>query len=122
MGRVVHFEITADNLERAKKFYQIFDWEIVDSGMPGAEYWLCKTGKDKMGIDGAIMPRSYQPQAVINWISVANIDEMIDKVKASGGQIMGDKQTIPEVGDSVYAKDTEGNIFGMLQPLPNMQM
>ena len=40
MGRVVHFEIAADDVERAKKFYAIFGWEITSSGMPGMEYWL----------------------------------------------------------------------------------
>jgi len=54
MGRVVHFEITADDTARAKKFYEIFDWEITDANMPGAEYWLAKTGEDNdMGIDYA---------------------------------------------------------------------
>ncbi|HUD05334.1 MAG TPA: VOC family protein [Candidatus Saccharimonadales bacterium] len=118
MGRVVHFEITADDLERAKKFYGIFGWEIKDAGMPGAEYWLATTGKDGMGIDGAIMPRSYSPQPIINTISVDNLDEMMEKVKASGGKIDGERQTIPGVGDFCYAFDTEGNRFGMLQPLP----
>ena len=118
MGRVVHFEVTADDIERAKKFYTIFDWNIVDANMPGGEYWLAKTG-DGMGIDGAIMPRSYSPsQPVVNTISVENLDDMIEKVKAAGGTIEGEKNTIPGVGDFVYARDTEGNRLGMLQPLP----
>ena len=81
MGRVMHFEITANDIARARKFYQIFGWEISDAGMPGMEYWLAKTGQG-MGIDGAIMPRSFQAQAVINWISVDNLDKMITKVEA----------------------------------------
>ncbi|HXH27038.1 MAG TPA: VOC family protein [Candidatus Acidoferrum sp.] len=117
MGRVVHFEITADDVERAKTFYKVFDWNIVDAGMPGGEYWLAKTGEG-IGIDGAIMPRSYSAQPTINTISVENLDDMIEKVKAAGGKIDGEKNTIPEVGDFVYAWDTEGNRFGMLQPLP----
>jgi predicted enzyme related to lactoylglutathione lyase len=119
MGRVVHFEITADDVARAKKFYEIFGWKIADSGMPGADYWLADTGpEDDMGINGAIMPRKYKPQPVIHWVSVDDIDDMIEKVKAAGGKIIGEKQTVPNVGDTIYASDTEGNTFGMIQALP----
>lgn len=114
MGRVVHFEITADDVERAHKFYKIFDWKVEDAGMPGSGYWLAKTG-DGMGIDGAIMPRSNESQPVINTIAVDNLDKMVEKVKAAGGKVEGDKMPIPGVGDFVYAVDTEGNKFGMLQ-------
>ena len=118
MGRLVHFEITADDTARAKRFYEIFGWTITDSGMPGAEYWLAKTGDDVPGIDGAIMPRSYRPQPAIPWVAVDDLDAMMDTVKSAGGEIVGDKQTVPGVGDTVYATDTEGNTFGMIQPLP----
>lgn len=118
MGRVVHFEITADDVARACKFYEVFGWKLSDSGMPGSDYWLADTGSTPDGINGAIMPRSYNPQPVINWVSVDNLDEMIEKVKTAGGTIVGEKQTVPGVGDTIYAKDTEGNVFGMLQPLP----
>ena len=118
MGRVVHFEITADDVARACKFYEIFDWKITNSGMPGMEYWLAETGKGEPGVDGAIMPRSYNKQPVINTIGVDDLDAMIEKVKAAGGKIAGDKQTIPGVGDFIYVLDTEGNKVGMLQALP----
>ena len=118
MGRVVHFEITADDLARARKFYEVFGWEIKDSGMPGAEYWLATTGTGDDGIDGAIMPRSYKPQPVINWIGVDDLDDMVEKMTAAGGKVMGEKQTVPGIGDTIYATDTEGNTFGMIQPLP----
>jgi hypothetical protein len=117
MGRVVHFEITADDVARARTFYEIFGWDITDSGMPGAEYWVAKTGEGGMGIDGAIMPRSYKPQPAIVWIDVDDLNAMIEKVKAAGGKMVSDKQTVPGVGDTIYAVDTEGNTFGMLQPL-----
>ncbi|HUD06777.1 MAG TPA: VOC family protein [Candidatus Saccharimonadales bacterium] len=119
MGRVVHFEITADDVGRAKKFYEVFGWTISNSGMSGMEYWLAKTGDEKdMGIDGAIMPRGNSKQPVINTIAVDDLDEMMKKVVEAGGKIKGKKQNIPGIGDFAYAFDTEGNQFGMLQPLP----
>lgn len=118
MGRVVHFEIAADDIERAIKFYQIFGWNIQSANMPGMEYFLAKTGDSEMGIDGAIMPRKYSPQPIRNTIAVDDIDQMIEKVKAAGGKVNDEKNTIPDVGFYVNAFDSEGNQFGMLQPLP----
>lgn len=118
MGRVVHFEITADDPKRAAKFYSaIFGWEMKDSGMPGGDYTLALTGEG-MGIDGAIMPRTYRQQPVINTVAVDDLDAAIKKVKAEGGSIIDKKTTIPTVGDFCYIKDTEGNLVGLLQPLP----
>lgn len=119
MARVVHFEITADDVQRARRFYEIFGWEIAASGAPGVEYWLAHTGDGGMGINGAIMPRAYNPQPVINWVGVDDLDDMVKRVQAAGGEIVGERQTVPGIGDTIYAKDTEGNTFGMIQPLPS---
>jgi uncharacterized protein len=122
MGRIVHFEITADDLDRAQKFYQeAFGWEINRWQGP-MDYRLVMTGKkgdegsakEADGIDGAIMARM-QGQAVINTVDVDDLGAMIEKVKAVGGQILDEPQEIPGVGRYVYAKDTEGNVFGMMQ-------
>ena len=120
MGRVVHFEITADDTKRAAKFYsELFDWEMKNSGMPNMDYTLATTGdKNDMGIDGAIMPRTYRQQPVINTIAVDDLEEILKKVKSAGGSIEGDVQDIPGVGKFCYIKDTEGNLVGLLQPLP----
>jgi predicted enzyme related to lactoylglutathione lyase len=121
MGRVVHFEITADDTERAKKFYEIFDWEIKDADMPGLpsmQYLVAKTGTSEPGTDGAIMTREFNKQPTIIWIGVDNLDVMIEKVKAAGGKTAGKKQAVPTVGDTIYMSDTEGNIIGLIQPLP----
>jgi predicted enzyme related to lactoylglutathione lyase len=121
MGRVTHFEITADDPERAGKFYsETFDWQTKKWQGPMA-YWLVTTGKDETGIDGAIMPRAHD-QAVINTIDVDDLDIMMEKVKAAGGQILGAADEIPGVGRFVYASDTEGNAFGMMQADPNAKM
>ncbi len=118
MGRkIVHFEITADDVERAKKFYEVFGWTTTKTEIPGVDYWLVDTGAKDGGLNGAIMPRAYKSQPVINWIEVDNLDEMIEKVKTAGGKIVGERQKVPGIGDTIYATDTEGNILGMLQPM-----
>ena len=122
MGRVVHFEITAEDVARAKKFYEVFDWDINDAAMPGMpsmRYLIASTGsKDEMGTDGAIMTRDFRPESTIIWISVDNLDEMIEKVKTAGGKTAGEKQSVPGVGETIYVTDTEGNTIGLIQALP----
>ena len=58
MSRVNHFEINADDPERAAKFYaNVCGWKI-DKWKGPIEYWLVTTGEsDEPGIDGAIMRR-----------------------------------------------------------------
>ncbi len=118
MGRVVHFEIAAEDVVRAQKFYTIFGWKMSDASMPGMGYWLAGTGEDGPGIDGAIVERSAMSQPVRNTIAVDDIDTMIAQVSAAGGKIIGEKIIIPDVGEYINAIDTEGNQFGMLQPVP----
>lgn len=120
MGRVVHFEITADDPRRAAGFYQkVFGWQFSDYGGPFT-YLLATTGeKDKPGIDGAIMDRSKDyPQAVINTIGVDDLDAAATAVNAAGGKVLQDKQAIPGVGWFSYCKDTEGNFFGIFKDDP----
>ncbi len=117
MSRVVHFEIPADDPERAAKFYtKVFGWKINKWEGPMA-YWLVTTGdKSVLGIDGAIMQRSETASTVVNSIDVPSVDDFIKKVTKNGGKVITPKTPIPGVGYFAYCKDTEGNMFGILQP------
>ncbi|HEY4328948.1 MAG TPA: VOC family protein [Phycisphaerae bacterium] len=121
MSRVVHFEIHAENPERAVKFYQgVFGWEIAKWGGP-MDYWMIKTGPDSVpGINGGIVRRmgAIDGKAVIAYvctIDVVNVDESVSKSLAAGGTVALAKMPIPGIGWLAYCKDTEGNIFGMMQ-------
>ena len=116
MGRVSHFEITADDPDRAAAFYRkAFGWEFNDWAGP-VKYLLATTGpKDQVGIDGAIMARSDHKQAVINTISVDNWEDGARAVSEAGGKVLMDKDAIPGQGYFAYCRDTEGNVFGIFQ-------
>jgi predicted enzyme related to lactoylglutathione lyase len=121
MGRVVHFEIHAENPERAVAFYSdLFSWEFTKWDGP-MDYWLIKTGPEgQPGINGGMVRRrgEIDGQAVIAYvctIDVASLDQQVKAVVAKGGQIVLPKMPIPGVGWLAYGKDTEGNIFGMMQ-------
>jgi len=116
MGRVSHFEITADDPERAAAFYRkAFGWEFNDWGGT-FKYLLATTGpKDQVGIDGAIMARHQTKQAVINTISVDKWEAGAQAVKDAGGTVLSDKDAIPGQGYFAYCRDTEGNVFGIFE-------
>lgn len=116
MAKVVHFEIPADDPERAAKFYEdVFGWEINKWEGP-FDYWLVTTGpEDEPGINGAIMTRE-MGDTVRNTIGVESIDEYITKIQENGGKMLTEKNTIPGVGSMAAFQDTEGNITVVIEP------
>lgn len=127
MNRPVHFEILADDPERAVKFYSaVFGWDFQKWEGP-LEYWLITTGPDDApGINGG-MGRREQPvdgAGVIAYtctMDVESVDDAVAKVKANGGSVISDKHAVPGVGWQAYFEDTEGNVFGVHQEDPNAQ-
>ena len=124
-NRIVHFEIEAADRERAKNFYaQAFGWGLEQLGPEMGDYVVITTGdpQEPGGINGGLYVGQGGATKELNAFScvvgVDNIDEAVQKVKAAGGEVMGDKMDIPGIGTFARCKDTEGNIFTMLQPLP----
>ena len=123
MPRPIHFEIQCDDCNRAIAFYKsLFDWQFNQWG--DNKYWLIVTGdKSKPGIDGGLMPRPMpgapQAMAAVNCyvctMDVPDVDAYADKAVKGGGTVVVPKMAVPTVGWLVYCKDTEGNIFGMIQ-------
>jgi predicted enzyme related to lactoylglutathione lyase len=126
---IVHFEIHADDPERAAKFYAAcFGWEIKKWEGGQMEYWMVMTcPKDTPnGINGGMLRRMGPPpvdgQPVNSYVStlvVENYDATHEKILASGGKVALPKMAIAGMAWQGYYKDTEGNIFGMHQPDAN---
>jgi uncharacterized protein len=116
MPKVVHFEIPADEPERAAKFYEdVFGWKIEKWEGP-FDYWLVTTGEeDEPGINGAIMTREMGAM-VRDTIGVDSFDEFAKKIEKEGGKMVTEKMNIPGIGDMAAFQDTEGNIFAILEP------
>jgi uncharacterized protein len=122
MDKVVHFEIPADDQERAKKFYQdTFGWQLQD--MPGMEYAIATTiemdenqqPKEAGAINGGIGKRSERLNTPSFAIHVKDIDEALTKIKASGGSAVTEKMPVGEMGSMAYFKDSEGNVLSLWQ-------
>jgi uncharacterized protein len=109
-GKLVHFELPAQDTDRAKKFWSgVFGWEFGDSAMPGMEYYMVRTGEDQ---GGAIY--SAEESGMKVYFDTDDIDVSIAKVRDGGGTA-GDKQPIPHVGWFTHCTDTEGNDFSLFQ-------
>ncbi len=124
MPRVVHFEIHADEPERAAEFYKsVFEWEI-QKWDGSQEYWMITTGKDDQpGINGGMMKRQgpINGDSVIAYvctIDIPSVDDYVKKITAAGGHSVVPKMPIPGMGWLAYCKDTEGNIIGLIQGDP----
>lgn len=128
---IVHFEIPADDVERAQKFYtDSFGWEIKKFDMPeggstgGDPYYMVYTAEvDEKGmtktpgaINGGMMKRQQKGQPFMNYISVSSIDEKLKTIEANGGTICMPKTEIgPGMGWLAAFQDTEGNMMGLHQ-------
>ena len=123
---IVHFEIPADNIKELSKFYSsLFDWKIIHTPVEGMDYWIIQTVPTddngmvlRPGVNGGMFARQPEQKRInpVNYITVENIDEHIQKVTNLGGKILIPKQQVPTVGYIALAIDPEGNQFGLLQP------
>jgi uncharacterized protein len=97
LSRVIHFEISADDPNRAVKFYgDVFSWKI--EKWDPFKYWVVTTGSSiKPGINGAIMPNEFDV-SVMNTINVDNYDEFVEKIVKAGGKTYTEKRHVPELG------------------------
>ncbi len=115
MPRVVHFEVPADNPERASKFYQtVFGWTFEKWNGP-QDYWLIETGpKSQPGINGGMYKRQ-GPGGTANTVDVPSVEEYITKITKAGGKILMGKTTVPGIGYFAACQDTEGNAFSVMK-------
>ena len=125
MNRVVHFEIPADNVERAKKFYsENFGWKLNQLGPEVGNYVLVQTGptddkgmpQDKAFINGGLMKRDPSAGSPVLVIAVDDADAAVDRVRKSGGRLVGEILDIPNVGRYARVQDSEGNVIGVIKP------
>ena len=122
-NNVVHFAIHADDVDRARGFYEaVFGWRFEAWGPPG--FFRILTGSDDdPGIEGALHER-LEPlegtgvRAFECTVSVDDLDPIRAAVPAAGGTIMLDGHEIPTVGTLVQFGDTEGNVVNAMKYEP----
>jgi predicted enzyme related to lactoylglutathione lyase len=121
---IVHFEIPADDPERATKFYrELFGWDIKKHDAPGGpEYWLISTvptdsqGRPaRPGVNGGLMRRQHPAHPPVNYVGVESVDEYVRKAKRLGAEEYMPKTAVKGMGWFAYLRDPEGNVFAIWQ-------
>ena len=110
-----HISINADDVERAKRFYEaVFGWSFQPWGPPG---FLQIIGA---GVGGALQGRhEITPGAKMlgaeATMAVDDLDATRAAIEDAGGRIVMPPAQIPTVGTLIYFEDTEGNIVGAMR-------
>jgi predicted enzyme related to lactoylglutathione lyase len=121
-GGVVHFEIPADDENRAREFYSsAFGWEV--SAVPEMSYAMIKTTPtDATGmpavagsINGGMFRREGDLTSPVVTVDVDDIDAALGKINSLGGSTVQPRQEIGSMGWAAYFRDTEGNVVGLWQ-------
>jgi predicted enzyme related to lactoylglutathione lyase len=114
-GSLAHFAINADNVDRARTFYEkVFNWKSSAWGPPGF-YQL-----EGPGVFAALQGRRELVKGTRTvgfecTIAVESIDAAEKAVLANGGTILLQRSVITGVGTLMFFADTEGNAFGAMQ-------
>ena len=116
--RVVHFEVIAEQPERALRFYaEVFGWKAQKWEGP-EDYWLLTTGEEgELGINGGLARTrdTSMPACTVNTIAVPSVDEFAEKVTQNGGKVVMPRMEVPGVGHLAYCQATEGITFGIIE-------
>ena len=121
-GKVVHFEIPADDMDRASEFYRAaFGWNM--NPVPEMDYvMVMSTPSDEEGmpteagsINGGMFKRDAKLVNPVVTIDVADIDAALEKVASLGGSTALPKQVVGNMGFAAYFIDSEGNLMGLWQ-------
>ena len=108
-GKLVHFEIPADDAARATEFYgSLFGWTFQSWNGP-IEYHMTEAGGDP---GGAVYPSQAGERGPIVYFDTDDVEATVARVRELGGTAE-DPRPIPGVGWYSHCVDTEGNRFGV---------
>lgn len=107
MSKIVHIEIPAPDLMKAKEFYsRLFGWKVEFT--PEMDYAVWSTPEE--GVAGGF-DKSYRPtnDGVLLHIGVDNIEAKLREIEAAGGKVVKEKTKISDE-HGYYAVFTD--VFG----------
>lgn len=119
MNPVNWFEIPVTDIERAKAFYEkVLGCKLERHDSDNMKMAWFPMTKDGAGATGSLVQEeSYYPaesvSGVVIYFSVADIDAILDKAAANGGEILQTRVGIGEYGFIGHFIDSEGNRIGL---------
>jgi len=120
MSQVAHFAINADDLPRARRFYEnVFGWRFQAWGPPGFYMIDTESAPMTVPIRGSLQQRrqlvpGLRTNAFECTISVEDIQAAAAAVEANGGTIIMPICTLAGIGRLFFFQDPEGNQAGAM--------
>ena len=121
MSQVAHFAINADDVDRARRFYEkVFGWKFQAYGPPGFYMVDEASAKATVPLRGSLQKRREIVKGVPMHgfectISVDDIDATAAALEKNGGKIVMQICTLAGIGRLLFFQDPEGNIAGAMQ-------
>jgi len=114
-GSLAHFAINADDIDRARRFYEkAFGWKFSAWGPPG--FYLIEGAGTMAALQGRReLVAGTRTVGFECTIGVDSIDATEKAVLAAGGTVALARSVIVGVGTLMFFKDPEGNVFGAMQ-------
>ena len=125
LDKVEHFEIPADDHDRALRFYvDVFGWQL--NPIPGVSYTRLLTKRVSENdlkprpfeVNGAVVARDKERMSPVITISVTDMDATLARIQERGGKVVKGKTPFGSRGFTAYFQDTEGNVLGLWQVAP----
>ncbi len=116
-----YFDLSVHDVEKARAFFEaVLGWRFERFPMP-YEYYRIKAGSEAApGIDGGIGAvkdaaiAGGNPMTQIT-VEVHDLDDVLSRVKASGGSVVEARMPIPGVGWYATCAEPGGLMFGVVQ-------
>ena len=111
-NNLCHVEYLVRDLDRAQAFYQgLFGWDFAAFGDDMRVFGLQGTH-----IGGLAKRETVNAgDSPSLWFQVENLDAMMSRAVALGGQIASERSEVPSVGWSGVVTDPDGNAVGLVQ-------
>ena len=116
MPRVIHFEIHADNPQRAILFYaEVFGWKFT-KWQGQMDYWVIQTmPSNRPGINGGLTKREFPGQPINVGIAVPSVGDYLARIEARGGKTVVGATELPDKTRFAVCQDSEGNALVIVE-------
>jgi predicted enzyme related to lactoylglutathione lyase len=114
-----HFSINADDIARARRFYEkIFGWSFQPWGPP--DFYMIGMGETESGMRGSLQRRrELAPGLKLNSLectfAVDDVEKIAAAVRANGGRILMERTILAGIGELIFFQDPEGNVAGAMR-------
>jgi predicted enzyme related to lactoylglutathione lyase len=114
-GSLAHFAINADDVDRARRFYEkAFGWKFNAWGPP--QFFMIEGAGTLASLQGRReLVAGATTVGFECTIAVDSIEATEKAILAAGGSIAMARSVIVGVGTLMFFRDTEGNVFGAMQ-------